>query len=93
MRCAKGHSVLGWGGQARVSRGACVCVVFEAFLGFLFPFGYSLVTSNGRLVPVAECMLLLLLGGFLLVLFLYLVLGCIASGCTIALGQSQGRRR
>jgi hypothetical protein len=35
MRCAKGQSVLGWGGQAQVSRGACVCVVFEAFLGCL----------------------------------------------------------
>jgi hypothetical protein len=33
MRCAKDQSVLGTGvvcGQARVSRGACVCVVFEA---------------------------------------------------------------
>ena len=31
MRCAKGQSVVGWLGWARVSRGACVCVVFEAF--------------------------------------------------------------
>jgi hypothetical protein len=35
MRCAKGQSALGWCGQARVSRGACVCVVFEASLGCL----------------------------------------------------------
>jgi hypothetical protein len=34
-RCAKGQSVLGWCGQAWVSRGACVCVVFEGFLGCL----------------------------------------------------------
>jgi hypothetical protein len=32
MRCATGQSVVGWDGQARVSRGACVCVVFEAYL-------------------------------------------------------------
>jgi hypothetical protein len=38
MRCAKRQSVLGvmgWCGQARMSRGACVCVVFEAFLDCL----------------------------------------------------------
>jgi hypothetical protein len=29
--------VLGWCGQARVSRGACACVIFEAFSGCLAP--------------------------------------------------------